>query len=106
MTAPANHFGLSDRCIATIRDILVHHPEVETAILYGSRAIGSHRPGSDIDLTLTGPTLKHRHLMAIAGALEESDIPYTVDLSLREHIDNPKVLAHIARVGMVFYSHG
>ena len=96
-------FGLSDQTLATVRAILADYPAVEKAILYGSRAKGNYRKGSDIDLTLIGAALNHRLLAEIAGRLEESIIPYQVDLSLKQQIDNPNLLAHIERVGVVFY---
>lgn len=96
-------FGLSDQTIATVRAILADYPAVEKAILYGSRARGNYDRGSDIDLTLIGAALNHRLLAEIAGRLEDSAIPYQVDLSLKEQIDNPNLLAHIERVGVVFY---
>lgn len=97
-------FGLPDQTLATIRGILAEYPEVEVATIYGSRAMGTHRPGSDIDLTLIGVRLTERHLSEIAGRLDESDIPYLVDLSLRQSIQNPNLLAHIDRVGAAFYT--
>jgi predicted nucleotidyltransferase len=78
-------------------------PEVEKAILYGSRAKGNYRKGSDIDLTLEGEQLNHRVLSKIAGQLEESTLPYQVDLSLKNQLDNPHLMAHIERLGVVFY---
>lgn len=96
-------FGLPEQTIAIIRGILADYPQVETAILYGSRAKGNYRKGSDIDLTLVGAALDSRTLAAIAGQLAESAIPYQVDLSLKDAIDNPNLLAHIDRVGTVFY---
>lgn len=96
-------FGLSDQTLATLRGILTAYPEIEKAILYGSRAMGNYRKGSDIDLTLVGAALDDRLLSRIAGRLEDSTIPYHVDLSLKDHIDNPNLLAHIARVGVLFY---
>lgn len=102
MSAP--DFGLPEHTLQTVRSILAACPEVETALLYGSRAMGTYRPGSDIDLTLIGPGLGVRQLSDIASQLEESDIPYLVDLSLHRDIDNPGLLEHIARVGVVFYS--
>jgi len=96
-------FGLSDQTLATVRAILADYPAVEKAILYGSRAKGNYSKGSDIDLTLVGAGLNHRLLAQIAGRLEDSTIPYQVDLSLKEQIDNPNLLAHIERVGVVFY---
>lgn len=99
-------FGLSDRTLAAVRAILADYPGIELAILYGSRAKGTYRKGSDIDLTLVGAGLDHRLLAQIAGRLEDSPIPYKVDLSLKSDIDNPNLLAHIERVGAVFYRRG
>ena len=99
-------YGLPDATIELIRRILVAFPAVDTAILYGSRAKGNYRKGSDIDLTLSGATLDQRQLAEIAGKLDESAIPYQVDLSIKEQIDNPALLEHIQRVGVVFYQRG
>jgi predicted nucleotidyltransferase len=101
--ATAAQFGLPERSLRTLRGILASQGAVEQAIVYGSRAQGNFGPGSDIDLTLVGPALTLRHLAFLAQALDESDLPYQVDLSLREHIDNPNLLEHIARVGQVLY---
>ena len=96
-------FGLSDHTLSIVRGILADCPGVEKAILYGSRAKGNYLKGSDIDLTLMGTQLNHRLLSKIAGQFEESTIPYQVDLSLKDHLDNPNLMAHIERVGVVFY---
>ena len=55
--------GLPETAIAAIRQVLASHPEVEAAILYGSRALGRHRPASDIDLTLIGPAISAAALL-------------------------------------------
>lgn len=96
-------FGLPDQTLATIRQILADYPTVKKAIVYGSRAKGTHKKGSDIDLTLIGETLDHRLVGEIARRLDESPIPYQVDLSLWEQIDNENLREHIERVGQVFY---
>lgn len=96
-------FGLSEKTCATIRQILGQHPEVEKAVIYGSRAKGNYKNGSDIDLTLIGDALDYKLLASVASALDDSYIPYTVDLSLFEKIDNPALREHIERVGRVFY---
>jgi predicted nucleotidyltransferase len=68
-------YGLPDATLVTLRQILAACPAVEEAILYGSRAMGNYRPGSDIDLTLTGPGLDQTAVARIAGALADSTIP-------------------------------
>jgi predicted nucleotidyltransferase len=96
-------FGLPDTTLAAIRQILADFPAVEKAVLYGSRATGTYRHGSDIDLTLVGDGLDFRILGEIAARLEESPIPYQVDLSLWNQLDHTGLREHIERVGVVFY---
>lgn len=96
-------FGLSDSTLATVRAILAACPAVEKAVLYGSRAKGNHKPGSDIDLTLIGHDLTQGMLAQLDAQLDDSALPYQVDLSIRDEIDNPSLLEHINRVGKVIY---
>jgi predicted nucleotidyltransferase len=97
-----NH-GLSEKTVERIRGVLARFPEVEKAVLYGSRAKGTQRPGSDIDLTLCGNNLGHMHLARIDEALDDLLLPYQIDLSEMTSLTNPVLLDHIRRVGMVFY---
>ena len=90
--------GLPDAALTAIRQVLARHPEVEAAILYGSRALGRHRPASDIDLTLVAPGLSHQGRLRLMGALDDLLLPWSIDLSLRHEL--PESLAqHVARVG-------
>ena len=58
-------YGLKPEVIANINRVLAAHPEVEQALLYGSRAKGNYRLGSDIDLCLVGDTLTLTQLLKI-----------------------------------------
>ena len=97
-----NH-GLSENTVERILGVLAHFPEVEKAVLYGSRAKGTHRPGSDIDLTLCGSGLGQTHLARIDEALDDLLLPYQIDLSDMASLTHPALLDHIRRVGIVFY---
>ena len=44
--------GLSQQTVAQITRVLTEFPDVERAVLFGSRAKGTHKRGSDIDLAL------------------------------------------------------
>ena len=96
-------YGLSDGTIEKIQNVLEGFPEVEKAVLYGSRAKGNYRPGSDIDLTLFGTELDQQRCSAIAEALDDLLLPYTIDLSVFDQLRHPALEAHLARVGQVFY---
>lgn len=97
-----NH-GLSENTVDRIRDVLADFPDVEKAVLYGSRAKGNHRPSSDIDLTLYGRELGQSQLARIDAALDDLLLPYKIDLSEISSLTHPALLDHIRRVGMVFY---
>lgn len=96
-------FGLTARNRKMITDILATYPEVERAIIYGSRARGSHQLGSDIDLTLHGEELTGRILANIVQDLDDSDSPYLFDLSIYHTLTSLPLLENIAREGQLFY---
>ena len=96
-------YGLSGRTLEKIRGVFSHYPQVEKAILYGSRAAGTYRNGSDIDLTLCGNTLTHSVLSRIDTELDDLLLPYTIDLSIFHQISNPAMVEQIQRVGVNFY---
>ncbi len=96
-------FGLSEETSAKIRGVLAHFPEIDQATMYGSRAKGTFRPGSDIDLTLTGSMLTPDIRSRISLELDDLLLPYEIDLSLFSDLHNDELCAHIARIGKVFY---
>ena len=97
-----NH-GLPAATVAKIHGVLSRHAEVERAILYGSRAKGNCKPGSDIDLTLTGRGLDERIRGQIDEELDDLLLPYEFDLSIFSELAHAELIAHIRRVGVVFY---
>jgi uncharacterized protein len=99
-------YGLSPETIAKIHSVFARFPPLEKAILYGSRAKGNFKPGSDLDLTLFGPNLTPDLRSQIASDLDDLLLPYTIDLSFLSEISHPDLLDHIHRVGLVFYERG
>lgn len=96
-------YGLDDTTVKKIQDVFSGFPEVEKAILYGSRAKGVQKAGSDIDLTLKGENLALSTMNRIGLMLDDLLLPYTFDLSVFLHIKNNDLLEHINRVGVEFY---
>lgn len=96
-------FGLSRRALDLLRGVFLGYPAVERAIVYGSRAMGNYRNGSDIDIALEGGALRFDDLLRIETALDDLMLPWGIDLSLLSHIDNPALLDHIARVGKTLW---
>ncbi|MCB0520368.1 MAG: nucleotidyltransferase domain-containing protein [Lewinellaceae bacterium] len=96
-------FGLKNNIIQEVQAVFSQYPEVDAAIIYGSRAKGNFRPGSDIDITLKGEKVNLKILNSIALQLDDLLLPYIFDLSVFSHIKNPELIDHINRVGKVFY---
>jgi predicted nucleotidyltransferase len=96
-------YGLKENVIQRIRNIFASHPEVEKAILYGSRAKGNFSRGSDIDFVLKGKELNQAILNKIRWELDDLLLPYTIDIAIYDKIDNPELIEHINRLGVVFY---
>ena len=102
-SAATDRFGLTHAVINQINSVLAHYPEIVRAILYGSRAKGNYRPGSDIDLTLIGEMFTNDRLLELETRLDDLLLPYTIDLCRFETIQNPELIDHINRVGKTFY---
>ena len=99
-------YNLQPKTQKKIASVLKQYPQVEQAILYGSRAKGTSKLGSDIDLTLKGKDLDLHVLNRISRDLDDLLLPYNIDLSIYHRIKDQDVLDHIHRVGKEIYSVG
>ncbi len=97
-------FGLGGKIIEKINYVFQTFNEIDAAVLYGSRAKGNFKPGSDIDLVLKGERIDLHLLNKISLALDDLLLPYTFDLSIYHQINNPDLIDHIIRVGKKFYT--
>lgn len=96
--------GLPVQARREIVRILRASPAVARAVLFGSRAKGTAKPGSDIDLALFGDTLALDALLSLASQFAESDLlPWHVDLVDYNSISSLPLKAHIDRVGIPIY---
>lgn len=96
-------YGLKQQTIAQINSVFARYPEVEQVILYGSRAKGTYKNGSDIDLTLKGNNLNLTLINQISNDIDELLLPYSFDISIFSQVSNANLVEHINRVGVVFY---
>ena len=94
--------GLTDAEIGQLAAVLGHYPQVQQAVLFGSRAKGTARANSDIDLAILGDiedlTLEH-----IALEMDELPLPYLFDIKAVKALNNPALIHHIQRVGVQIY---
>lgn len=96
-------YGLKDETIVNIQNVFSSFPEVERAILYGSRAKGNFKQSSDIDITIIGIDMNLNVLNQIEWQLDDLLLPYTFDISIFHHIKNVDLIEHIERIGVLFY---
>jgi predicted nucleotidyltransferase len=97
-------FGLKEITIEKICGVFAKHPQVDKAVIYGSRAKGNYKNGSDIDLTLHGgEELTQKILYQILEEIDDLLLPYTIDLSIFHDLSDPDFIDHIQRVGIMFY---
>ena len=96
-------FGLKDNEINALRVTLASIPEVEEAIIYGSRARGTNKLASDIDITLKGKSLTYLQLALLDAKIDDLYLPYFVDLSLFSMLRNADLIDNIVREGKVLY---
>src|SRR5699024_5807114 len=99
-------FGLKEDQFLKIQNVFEQFPEIESVLLYGSRAKGNFRPGSDIDITLIGKGLNLSLLNKLSEQLDDLLLPYMFDISIYQQIKNPNMKAHIKKVGREFYKKG
>ena len=93
-------YGLQQTTIEAINSVFRKYQDIDEVILYGSRAKGNFRTGSDIDLVLKGEKLSLSDLLKIENELDDLMLPYKIDLALYHQVNNPELIEHIERVGI------
>lgn len=96
-------FGLSDRILTMLNAYFEQQPELQEVWVYGSRAMGRERPGSDIDLAIV--TTSGQDLAGhIKTDLEDLSTPYTFDVIDYNRISHQPLKDHINRVKKKLYA--
>jgi len=90
--------GLPTRTLEQIETVWGRFPQIRWLKLYGSRALGRQRPGSDIDLAFSS---KEDCSAELAAAFEELPTPYLVDVTHWETLRHEGLRDHIERVGVL-----
>lgn len=100
-----NKFGLNDKIIEDIKSILKKYPEVEKAVIFGSRARGDYRKGSDIDITLFGDKLTNSINTKIFYDIDDLYLIYKIDLINFNTLSNEdKLRQNILNEGVEIYA--
>jgi len=96
-------YGMLDEELKLMHDIFAQTSTLEKVVLYGSRAKGTNKPFSDVDITLVGDCMTDDDLTDVMYRLSESSLPYFCDVSLFKNLNNPALIDHIRRRGKEIY---
>lgn len=98
-------FGLSEQVVEDLRKVFSQYDNLEKVVIFGSRAKGNYREGSDIDLALYGHDLTFRQLMQVCSDIDRLELLYKVDLIDYNKKKSTPIGRHIDRVGQTFWKH-
>jgi predicted nucleotidyltransferase len=97
-------FGLKEEDIAYIVAALSKFDEIKKAAIFGSRAKGNYKPGSDVDLAIFGEDISFSTISRLHFILEEeSPMPYFFDIVDYTHLVHQELKEHINRVGTTIF---
>jgi len=98
------NLGLEEFELHFIIDAIKKFSEIEKAVIFGSRAKGNYKPGSDVDIALYGEKVNFDTLSALHSLLEEhGPLPYFFDVVDYTHLNSQELKKHIDRVGVVIF---
>lgn len=96
-------FGIKTEDWSAIIQAIKSEEKIQEIVLFGSRAKGNFRTGSDIDVALKGVNITLNDLISISARLDELEMPYKFDLVIFDRIQEPNLTDHIQRVGICLY---
>lgn len=98
-------YGISERSFRLLLRTFETYPEIDQVLLFGSRAKGNYKNGSDIDLAIKGEKVGPDLIFRLKSTFNERlPIPYFVDVVGYENLDHKALKEHIERVGKVIYN--
>ena len=95
--------GIPEADSQRLLELIRSHPHVQKVVLYGSRALGRQRAGSDIDICLEAPSMELGELLELGAQLDDLLLPWHIDLQLRHLIAHEGLVAHIERAGQLLW---
>ncbi len=99
-----NNFGIYDKSYRLILESFKEFPEITKVYIFGSRAMGNYKKGSDIDLAILGEKVDYEITSRLYRKLnEELPIPYFVDVVNFNSIKLEELKQHILTEGKLIY---
>ncbi|ABR46965.1 DNA polymerase, beta domain protein region [Alkaliphilus metalliredigens QYMF] len=96
--------GLKEDDLKYIINVIKDFDEIEKAVVFGSRAEGSYKRGSDVDIAIYGEGVSFDTISTLKAKLEEEGpLPYFFDVVDYYNLENQDLKEHIDRVGKVIF---
>lgn len=100
-------YGLSDSQFAEIISVFLKYPEIEEAVLFGSRAIDTFKEASDVDIAIKGKKANASLAAKIKYYFEEETyLPFFFDIVSYSTISNKELKKHIDSKGVSIFKAG
>lgn len=96
-------YGLTDIDILRLQELFANNDKIDKVILYGSRAKGTFKTFSDVDITLIGENLSRTDINQLSLAIDDLLLPYQFDISIFSTLKNEDLIEHINRIGITLY---
>ena len=84
-------------------DVFKSYPDIDEVLIYGSRAKGNYRPGSNIDIIVKGTYVNDEVRIRVWLELDALNTPYFIDLSTYGTINSKSLKEHIDQVWKSFF---
>lgn len=94
-----DRFGIPSESFKMIISILKKNNKIKEIYLFGSRAKGNYKKGSDIDIAIVADSFSFEELNQIRVEINDLILPYKVDVIDFNKISNSDLKEHILRVG-------
>lgn len=94
---------LRERDLAWLRQTFHRFPWVSEVRVFGSRATGTARRASDIDLAISAPEATPNQWQHLIETLESAPIIYELDVVRIDQTHNPRLNEKILREGLRIY---
>lgn len=99
-----HEIDLPEKVVKQLIQVFSGWPDIETVTIFGSRALGNAKSGSDIDLCFDGKILNRQQVSSLQNYLEEESLfPYFFDCVHFKSIENEYLRQHILEHGKLLW---
>lgn len=92
-------FGLSRAILEDLRRVFAQYPEIQTVLVFGSRAKNTFQDGSDIDLAILAPALTSQRFTQLWDQLDSLPLVFKMDIVHWNTLENEKLKLKIMQEG-------